>query len=172
MSTTAKQVMDIRTSKGVGASSNEELRNWTDRGWDQAMKEGNYDRSRERLNFEIQNGRIIPIQKSHSLPDRMAENLAARGIKDPNEGLVEPKYRTVVNFIFGGSTARMRELAFGSQKVDFDSKNGNGNVMRMPEIEEWARDIYDFVAGKWGEDNILAFIVHLDELAVANRQEQ
>ena len=48
MSTTAKQVMDIRTSKGVGASSNEELRNWTDRGWDQAMKEGNYDRSRER----------------------------------------------------------------------------------------------------------------------------
>lgn len=163
MSTTAKQVMDIRTSKGVGASSNEELRNWTDRGWDQAMKEGNYDRSRERLNFEIQNGRIVPIQKSHSLPDRMAENLAARGIKDPNEGLVEPKYRTVVNFIFGGSTDRMRELAFGSQKVDFDSKNGNGHVRRMPEIEEWARDIYDFVAGKWGEDNILAFIVHLDE---------
>ena len=62
MSTTAKQVMDIRTSKGPGDSSNEQLRNWTDRGWDQAMKEGNYDRSREHLNFEIQNGRIIPIQ--------------------------------------------------------------------------------------------------------------
>ena len=120
MSTTAKQVMDIRTSKGVGGSSNEQLRNWSDRGWDQAMKEGNYDRSRERLNFEIQNGRIIPIQKSHSLPDRMAENLAARGIKDPNEGLVEPKYRTVVNFIFGGSTARMRELAFGRKKENLD----------------------------------------------------
>ena len=163
MSTTAKQVMDIRTSKGVGASSNEELRNWTDRGWEQAMKEGNYDRSRERLNFEILNGRIVPLQKSRSLSDRMAENLAARGIKDPNEGLEDPKYRTVVNFIFGGSTDRMRELAFGSQKVDFDSKNGNGHVRRMPEIEEWARDIYDFVAGKWGEDNILAFIVHLDE---------
>ena len=121
------------------------------------------DRSRERLNFEIQNGRIVPLQKSHSLSDRMAENLAARGIKDPNEGLEDPRYRTVVNFIFGGSTDRMRELAFGSQKVDFDSKNGNGHVRRMPEIEEWARDIYDFVAGKWGEDNILAFIVHLDE---------
>ena len=163
MSTTAKQVMDIRTSKGPGDSSNEQLRNWTDRGWDQAMKEGNYDRSREHLNFEIQNGKIIPIQKNHSLPDRMAENLAARGIKDPNAGLEEPKYRTVVNIIFGGSTDRMRELAFGTQQVDFDSKDGNGHIKRMPEIEEWARDIYDFVAGKWGEENILSFIVHLDE---------
>lgn len=163
MSTTAKQVMDIRTSKGPGDSSNEQLRNWTDRGWDQAMKEGNYDRSREHLNFEIQNGKVIPIQKNHSLPDRMAENLAARGIKDPNAGLEEPKYRTVVNIIFGGSTDRMRELAFGTQQVDFDSKSVNGHVKRMPEIEEWARDIYDFVAGKWGEENILSFIVHLDE---------
>ena len=163
MSTTAKQVMDIRTSKGPGDSSNEQLRNWTDRGWDQAMKEGNYDRSREHLNFEIQNGRIIPIQKNHSLPDRMAENLAARGIKDPNAGLETPKYRTVVNFIFGGSTDRMRELAFGTQKVDFDAKDSNGHIKRMPEIEDWARDIYDFVAGKWGEENILSFIVHLDE---------
>lgn len=163
MSTTAKQVMDIRTSKGPGDSSNEQLRNWTDRGWDQAMKEGNYDRSREHLNFEIQNGRIIPIQKNRSLPDRMAENLEARGIKDPNAGLETPKYRTVVNFIFGGSTDRMRELAFGTQKVDFDSKSGNSHIKRMPEIEDWARDIYDFVAGKWGEENILSFIVHLDE---------
>ena len=31
--------------------------------------------------------------------------LGRRGIKDPNEGLVEPKYRTVVNIIFGGSRA-------------------------------------------------------------------
>ena len=120
MSTTAKQVMDIRTSKGVGASSNEELRNWTDRGWDQAMKEGNYDRSRERLNFEIQNGRIIPIQKSHSLPDRMAENLAARGIKDPNEGLVEPKYRTVVNFIFFLQATEYGYALGGGGLVDHD----------------------------------------------------
>ena len=29
----------------------------------------------------------------------MAENLAERGIKDPNEGREIPKYRTVVNFI-------------------------------------------------------------------------
>lgn len=164
MSSTGKQVMDIKTSKGLAQSSNEELRAWTDKGWEQAMREGNYDRSREHLNFEIQRGGIVtPIDKSRPLTRRMAENLASRGIKDPNEGLDEPRYRTVVNFIFGGSTERMRELAFGDQKVDFESKEGNEHIRRMPEIEQWAADIYRFVADKYGEENIISFIVHCDE---------
>ena len=151
MSKAGKQVMDIKTSKGLAQSSNEELRAWTDKGWEQAMREGNYDRSREHLNFEIQRGGIVtPIEKSRPLTRRMAENLASRGIKDPNEGLDEPRYRTVVNFIFGGSTERMRELAFGNQEVDFESKKGNEHIRRMPEIEEWAKDI-------------ISFIVHCDE---------
>ena len=159
-----KQVMDIKTSKGIADISNEQLRNWTERGWDQAMKEGNYDRSREHLNFEIvKGGKVVPVDKHHPLPERMAGNLAARGIRNPNEGLKEPRYRTVVNFIFGGSTDRMRELAFGSQEVNFESKSGNGHIKRMPEIEQWAKDVYDFVARKYGEENILSFIVHLDE---------
>ena len=53
MGTTSKQVMDIKTSKGLSQTSNEELRAWTDKGWEQAMREGNYDRSREHLNFEV-----------------------------------------------------------------------------------------------------------------------
>lgn len=161
----AKQVIDFRASKGVSSGeSNEELRQWTENGWKQAVSNGNYDRSREHLNFEIvKGGRIAPVDKEYSLQARMADNLAARGIKDPNEGLEEPKYRTVVNFIFGGSTDRMRELAFGSQMVDYESKSGNEEVKRMPEIEQWAKDIYDFVAAKYGEQNILDFIVHLDE---------
>lgn len=164
MSESTKQVMDIQTSKGVGNSSNEQLRNWTEKGWDQAQKEGNYDRSRERLNFELGRGGIVkPVEKNYSLADRMADNLRERGIKDPNEGLEEPKYRTVVNFIFGGSRDRMRELAFGDQKVDFETKGVNGEVERMPEIEQWAKDIYDFMAKRYGEQNILSFIVHLDE---------
>lgn len=164
MGTPAKQVMDIKTSKGISQSSNEELRCWTDKGWEQAMKEGNYDRSREPLNFEIQKGGIVtPVDRNHPLHLRMAENLSARGIKDPNEGLPEPRYRTVVNIIFGGSTERMRELAFGSQEVDFDNHSENSHVKRMPEIEQWARDIYGFVSEKFGEENIISFIVHLDE---------
>lgn len=164
MSKAGKQVMDIKTSKGLAQSSNEELRAWTDKGWEQAMREGNYDRSREHLNFEIQRGGIVtPIDKSRPLTRRMAENLASRGIKDPNVGLDKPRYRTVVNFIFGGSTARMRELAFGNQEVDFERKKGNEHIRRMPEIEEWAKDIYRFVADKYGEENIISFIVHCDE---------
>lgn len=165
MDTSAKQVMDIRASKGISSGeSNEELRNWSEKGWQQATKVGNYDRSREHLNFEIQKrGVISPIDKKRSLSVRMADNLVARGIKDPNEGLDEPRFRTVVNFIFGGSTERMRELAFGTQQVDFESKSGNEHVCRKPEIEEWAKDIYRFVADRYGEDNIVSFIVHLDE---------
>ncbi len=164
MSGTSKQVMDMKPSKGVGNSSNEQLRNWTDKGWDQAQKDGNYDRSRERLNFEIVRGGVLKeVNKSYSLAERMADNLRERGIKDPNEGLEEPKYRTVVNFIFGGSRDRMRELAFGDQKVDFDNKGVNWDVERRPEIEQWAKDVYDFICGKYGEQNILSFIVHVDE---------
>lgn len=156
--------MDIKVTKGLASVSNEELRDWTEKGWNQAMREGNYDRSREHLNFEIrQGGMVAPIDKSRPLTRRMAENLASRGIKDPNEGLAEPRFRTVVNFIFGGSTERMRELAFGNQKVDFESKGGNEHIRRMPEIEKWAQDIYRFVADKYGEENIVSFIVHCDE---------
>ena len=164
MSTTAKQVMDIKTSKGIAQSSNEQLRRWSENGWEQAAKEGNYDRSREYLNFEIARGGIVrPVDKEHTLSRRMAEILDARGIKDPNKGLDPPKYRTVVNIIFGGSRERMREMAFGSQEVDFEKGADNAAIRRQPEIEQWAKDIYDFVCGKWGEENIVSFIVHLDE---------
>lgn len=164
MGTSSKQVMDIKVTKGLASVGNEELRDWTEKGWNQAMREGNYDRSREHLNFEIgPGGMVAPIDKSRPLTRRMAENLASRGIKDPNEGLAEPRFRTVVNFIFGGSTERMRELAFGNQKVDFESKGGNEHIRRMPEIEKWAQDIYRFVADKYGEENIVSFIVHCDE---------
>ena len=79
-------------------------------------------------------------------------------------GLEEPKYRTVVNFIFGGSRERMRELAFGNQQIDFEQGADNSNAHREKDIEEWAKDVYKFVADKYGEENIAAFIDHLDEL--------
>lgn len=128
----AKQVLDVRVSKGITTSqSNEHQRRWTEKGWEQALEKGNYDPSREHLNFEIVSGKVRPVDKSRSIPERMAEILDRRGIKDPNEGLDEPKYRTVVNIIFGGSRDRMRELAFGSQKVNFDK--GAGQFRRRAE---------------------------------------
>ena len=110
-----KQVLDFRPSKGITtAQSNEHQRRWTDKGWDSAAAAGNYDRTRAHLNFEIRSGKVCPIDQTRSIPERMASILAARGIKDPNAGLPEPKFRTVVNFIFGGSRDRMNQLAFGT----------------------------------------------------------
>lgn len=166
MADKAKLVMDIRASKGITvAQSNEHLRNWTEKGWNHATQTGNYDPTRELLNFEIvKGGKVAPINKAKSIPDRMAENLRERGIKDPNDGLVEPKYRTVVNCIFGGSRERMHELAYGDQKVNFEHGADNSHIKRCKDIEEWAKDVYKFVADKYGEENIAAFIVHSDEL--------
>ena len=161
---TPKQVMDFRPSKGITtAQSNEHQRRWTEKGWGSAESTGNYDRSRERLNFEVRGGKVCPIDKSRSIPERMADILRSRGIKDPNEGLAEPRFRTVVNFIFGGSRERMTELAFGDQKVNLTHGADNSHLTRCKDIEEWAKDVYRFVADKYGEENIVAFILHLDE---------
>ena len=57
---TPKQVMDFRPSKGITtAQSNEHQRRWTEKGWGSAESTGNYDRSRERLNFEVRGYQII-----------------------------------------------------------------------------------------------------------------
>ena len=40
MGTSSKQVMDIKVTKGLASVGNEELRDWTEKGWNQAMREG------------------------------------------------------------------------------------------------------------------------------------
>ena len=165
MANRQKQVLDMRPGKGFStAQSNEHTRSWTEKGWQQATRTGNYDRTRERLNLEILNGTVTSVDKQKTIPERIREILSSRGIKDPNEGLAEPKYRTVANFIFGGSRERMHELAFGNQTVNLAHGADNSHITRQPEIEQWALDVYEFVAGKWGRENIAAFIVHLDEM--------
>lgn len=164
--TNQKQVLDVHVSKGItAAQSNEHLRDRSERAEKYAMSKGNYDPTRKHLNFEIApGGKIRPIDTTRNIPERMADILNRRGIKDPNEGLVEPKFRTVVNIIFGGSRKRMHELAFGTQQVDFEEGADNTHIRREGDIEHWAKDVYSFVSGKYGEQNIAAFIVHLDEL--------
>ena len=162
----AKQVIDFRTSKGFSkAQSDEHLRVRSDNSRKHALSIGNYDLTREHLNFEItKGGKIQPVDKTRSIPERIAANLAARGIKDPNEGLEEPRFRTVVNFILGGSRERMLEIAFGDQKVNLAKGADNSHLKRSKDIEQWAKDMYYFVSDRWGEENIAAFVVHLDEM--------
>ncbi len=161
--------MHMNVMKGfTAAQSNEHQRNWTERGWDFAIGKGKYDRQRERLNFEVaKGGKIQAIDKKQSIPQRMAESLLRRDIKDPNEGLAEPKYRTVVDFILSGSQSTIRQLAFGNQEVVYEPGNNleNATLKRMPEIEQWAKDMYRFMSERFGEENIIGCYVHLDELS-------
>lgn len=160
----AKQVMDLMPTKGITvAQSNEHLRNFSAEAYQRKLSYA-FDPTREHLNFEVRKGGVIvPVDKQFSIPKRIKDNLKARNIIDPNLGLPEPKYRTVANFILGGSRDQMHRLAFGEQQVNLDKGADNSKITRNPEIEKWAVDMYKFMSKKYGEKNIAAFIVHLDE---------
>ena len=161
-----KQMMDIRACKGFTVQeSNEHRRNWDDHRWQRALNEGNYDLSRQHLNFEIvKGGKIQPIDKTKSIPQMMKERLDALGIKDPNQVKLAPDRRTVVEMVLGGNRERMLELAFVNQDYDtLSHTKDHSHLRRMPEIEEWAKDVYDWCCRKWGEDNILSFVAHHKE---------
>ena len=164
----AKNVIDMRPSKGFSPSQgNEHLRRLDD--CERAQKaRWNYDHSREHLNFEVGKGGVVTeVNKFKTINQRIQENLDSRGIVNPNKKYIDqgldPKYRTVANFILGGNREVMRNLAFGNQKVDWEHGADNSDLKRMPEIEAWAKDAYAFMCKKYGEQNIAAFVFHLDE---------
>ena len=66
-------------------------------------------------------------------------------------------------FIVGGNHDRTLEIAFGTQNVNQDKGADNSHVQRCPEIEQWAKDVYDWCAKRYGQENIIGFQVHLDE---------
>jgi len=159
-----KQVCDLQPGKGMTrAQSNEHLRNFSAQAFDR-KRSGNFDPTREKLNFEVtKGGKVVPVDKKKSITKRIKDNLKARGIKDPNEGKEQPTNRTVANFILGGSREQMHRLAFGDQQVNLNKGSDNSGITRNKMIEDWAVDVYNFMARKYGEDNIIAFVVHLDE---------
>ena len=52
----------------------------------------------------------------------------------------------------------MRRLAFDNQGVNFNLGVDNSHIIRKKGIEEWAKDTYDYIARKLGEENILTFV--------------
>ena len=54
-------------------------------------------------------------------------------------------------------------MAFGTQTVNLDKGADNSHLQRCPEIEQWAKDVYDWCAKRYGQENIIGFQVHLDE---------
>ena len=165
-----KQVMDMRSNtEGISTlESNEQQRNWKQDHWKHKASDSlsNYDPTRAHLNFEVACGDIVqPIDKSKTIDQKMRENLQARGIVNPNDRPDgKRKNRILAQFIFGGNRERMHELAFGNQTVDLKKGANNSGLSRCSDIEEWAKDVYNFVARKYGEENIVSFYVHCDEM--------
>ena len=166
-----KQVCDIRAGKRMTvAQSNEHLRVGDSTAWN-ANRAGTLDPTRTHLNFEIGKGGIVKeVDQKTSISKRIKAILDSHGIKDPNAGLSDEQLqkkrvgvRTHANIILEGSRETMRKLAFGDQQVNYERGHDNSHVTRSPEIEKWAQDMYDFIARKYGEENIAAFVVHLDE---------
>ena len=165
-----KQVMDMRSETG-GISDNEsdeQQRNWSEEKWRwmQADSLSNYDPTRAKLNFEVAKGGIVqPIDRTRTIGQKMHDSLAARGIKDPNANPnARRRCRTLAKFIFGGNRNRMHQIAFGNQNVDLSKGADNSHITRCKDVEDWAVDVYNFVAKRYGEDNIIGFYVHLDEM--------
>ena len=48
--------------------------------------------------------------------------------------------------------------------MDFEKGANNTHIKKKGDIERWAKDVYTFVSDRYGEENIAAFVVHLDEL--------
>lgn len=173
----AKQVMDIQNSHGISqGESDENQRNWSEKQWKNRLQQSNrnYDYTRHNLNFEIADGKVQKIDTSKSIDQKMREMCAARGMRWPNDpnprrkpGDDDSKVKernVAACFVFEGSRERMHEIAFGGYGVvDLSKGADNSHVQRLPEIEQWALDTYNWVGRKFGFENIAGFYVHLDE---------
>ncbi|WP_299336988.1 MobV family relaxase [uncultured Prevotella sp.] len=161
MSDNKKQMMDIQKVKSFSvAVSDEHQRNWGDDLFSRKENDPkyNYDRSRTRLNFQVsKGGELGPIDKNKSITDKIEQ-----AIKNRVTGRVNTTSNRAVSIVFGGNREQMRKLAFGDQTI---SENGNNwDVDSCSGIDRWATDIYDFCCREFGEENVVSFIVHLDEL--------
>lgn len=163
-------MMDLRSTKKsiTEAESNEQQRKWSKEFYDKKSKIPwkNYDPTRAHLNFEVtKGGKIQPIDTSKTIDQKMNDILEARGIPNPNtkKDCKQPQ-RILAQILFGGNRERMHEIAFGDQKVDLSKGADNSNITRKEGIEKWALDVYKHVAKKYGEENIVSFYVHLDEI--------
>ena len=158
-----KQMMDFKPVKSVDANvGNEHQRDWSDELFERKAKnpDHNYDRSRTALNFQVGPGGVITtVDKSHRIGDRVEEIIKKHLRPDARVTAVS---NHAVMVVFGGNRERMREMAFGSQVLN-EYEETNGHLVRQPEIEQWAKDIYGFVCREFGEENVASFIVHLDE---------
>ena len=167
MNTDIKQAMHVEAGKSFGtAEANENERRWNDDKIDRKNQDptNHYDKTRMKLNFEIgPDGKVHPLgYQEKSLEVRLQERLTELGWKPfKPDSKIQPN--CCAKFIFGGNHDRTLEMAFGPQTVNLDKGADNSHLQRCPEIEQWAKDVYDWCARRYGQENIIGFHVHLDE---------
>lgn len=167
MNTDIKQAMHVEAGKSFGtAEANENERRWDDEKIDRKNQEStnHYDKTRMRLNFEIgPDGKVHPLgYQEKSLEVRLQERLAELGWKPfKPDSKIQPN--CCAKFIFGGNHDRTIEMAFGKQSVNLEEGADNSHLHRCEEIENWAKDVYDWCTNRYGQENIVGFQVHLDE---------
>lgn len=167
MNTDIKQAMHVEAGKSFGtAEANENERHWNDDKIDRKNQEptNHYDKTRMKLNFEIgPDGKVHPLgYQEKSLEVRLQERLTELGWKPfKPDSKIQPN--CCAKFIFGGNHDRTLEMAFGPQTVNLDKGADNSHLQRCPEIEQWAKDVYEWCAKRYGQENIIGFQVHLDE---------
>ena len=167
MNTDIKQAMHVEAGKSFGTSeANENERHWNDDKIDRKNQDptNRYDKTRMKLNFEIgPDGKVHPLgYQEKSLEVRLQERLTELGWKPfKPDSKIQPN--CCAKFIFGGNHDRTLEMAFGPQTVNLDKGADNSHLQRCPEIEQWAKDVYDWCAKRYGQENIVGFQVHLDE---------
>lgn len=167
MNTDIKQAMHVEAGKSFGtAEANENERHWNDDKIDRKNQDptNHYDKTRMKLNFEIgPDGKVHPLgYQEKSLEVRLQERLTELGWKPfKPDSKIQPN--CCAKFIFGGNHDRTLEMAFGTQTVNLDKGADNSHLQRCPEIEQWTKDVYDWCAKRYGQENIIGFQVHLDE---------
>ena len=167
MNTDIKQAMHVEAGKSFGTSeANENERHWNDNKIDRKNQDptNHYDKTRMKLNFEIGlDGKVHPLgYQEKSLEVRLQERLTELGWKPFKlDSKIQPN--CCAKFIFGGNHDRTLEMAFGPQTVNLDKGADNSHLQRCPEIEQWAKDVYDWCTKRYGQENIIGFQVHLDE---------
>lgn len=169
--TTPKAAIHTEPQTSFGSQqAMENARDWTKEKYDAKNQENghHYDHSRKHLNFAVGKDGIKSLDAvSHK--DMMTKYEArlnelqyvaykAGATNQPN---------SYMDWVFSGDHDVMNKMAFGDQEIDWDHKHAdNSHIRRMPEVEAWAKDLYDFVCAKFGEKNVFGVEVHLDETTV------
>ena len=153
------------------------------RGWDENVyrlknadkdKNNHYNFTRKNLNFEIvKGGKFVPLGSNpiplHERVQMCLDELGFKPYMDARhpDQVSKNSPNCTVGMIFSGDHDVLYSLAFGNQKIDTANPDADHrHIVLQQGIYQWAKDTYDFVCRKLGEENIISFAAHCDETSI------